>query len=46
MKANGYTAANSAKSIFMKREGKHFIIHGLFVEDIMMHIATNNKLKI
>jgi hypothetical protein len=28
----------------MKREGKHFIIHGLFVDD-MMHIATNNKLK-
>ncbi len=28
----------------MKREGKHFIIHELFVDD-MMHIATNNKLK-
>jgi hypothetical protein len=28
----------------MKREGKHFIIHGLFVDD-MMQIATNNKLK-
>ncbi len=28
----------------MKREGKHFIIHGLFVDD-MIYIATNNKLK-
>ena len=28
----------------MKREGKQFIFHGLFVDD-MMHIATNNKLK-
>ncbi len=44
MEANGYFAANSEKTIFMKREGKQFIIHGLFVDD-MMHIATNNKLK-
>ena len=27
------------KTIFMKGEGKHFIIHGLFVDD-MMHIST------
>jgi hypothetical protein len=44
MEANGYLAVNSEKTIFMKREGKHFIIYGLFVDD-MMHIATNNKLK-
>ncbi len=44
MEANGYLVVNSEKTIFMKREGKHFIIHGLFV-DGMMHIATNNKLK-
>jgi hypothetical protein len=44
MEANGYLAVNSEKTIFMKSEGKHFIIHGLFVDD-MMHIATNNKLK-
>jgi hypothetical protein len=45
MEANGYLAAvNSQKTIFMKREGKHFIIHGLFVDDTM-HICTNNKLK-
>jgi hypothetical protein len=44
MEANGYLAVNSEKTIFMKREGKHFIIHGLFVDD-MMHISTNTKLK-
>ncbi len=44
MEANGYLTVNSEKTIFMKREGKHFIIHGLFVDD-MMRIATNNKLK-
>jgi hypothetical protein len=45
MEAKGYFAVNSEKtSIFMKREGKNFIIHGLFVDE-MMHIATNNKLK-
>jgi hypothetical protein len=44
MEANGYLAVNSEKTIFMNRKGKHFIIHGLFVDD-MMHIAANNKLK-
>ncbi len=28
----------------MKREGEHFIIHGLFVED-MMHTRTSTTLK-
>ncbi len=42
MEANGYLAVNSEKTVFMKREDKHFIIHGLFVDD-MMHISTNNK---
>jgi hypothetical protein len=42
MEANCYFAVNSEKTIFMKREGKQFIINGLFVDD-MMHIATNNK---
>jgi hypothetical protein len=41
MEANGYLAVNSEKAIFMKREGRHFIIHGLFMDDTM-HI-TNNK---
>ncbi len=44
MEANSYLAVCSEKTIFMKRKGKHFIIHGLFV-DGMMHIATNNRLK-
>ncbi len=44
MEANGCLAENSEKTIFMKHEGNHFIIHGLLVDD-MMHIATNNKLK-
>ncbi len=30
---------NSEKTIFMKRDGDDFIIHGLFVDD-MMHIPT------
>jgi hypothetical protein len=44
MEAKGYLTVNSGKTIFMKREGKHFIIHGLFVDD-MMHMANNKKLK-
>jgi hypothetical protein len=44
MEANGYLAVNNDKTIFMKRKGKQFIVHGLFVDD-MMHIAANNKLK-
>ncbi len=46
MEVNGYLEVNSEEAIFMKREGKHFIIqgHGLFVDN-MMHIATNSKLK-
>jgi hypothetical protein len=45
MEANGYLTVTSDKTIiFMKREGRHFIVHGLFVDD-MMHIATYNKLK-
>jgi hypothetical protein len=45
MEVNGRLTVNSEKTILMnQREGKHFIIHGLFVDD-MIHIATNNKLK-
>ncbi len=42
MGANGYFTVNSEKTIFMKHEGKHFINHGLFVDD-MVHIATNTS---
>ena len=34
MEDNGYPACNSEKTIFMKRDGDDFIIHGLFVDDI------------
>ncbi len=36
VEAKGYFAVNSEKTIFMRREGKHFIIHGLFVDDMIM----------
>jgi hypothetical protein len=41
MKANGYLVVNSEKTIFMKHKGKHFIIHGLLVDDVM-HIAVSD----
>jgi hypothetical protein len=44
MEKNGYPAVNSEKTIFMRREGKDFILHGLFVDD-MMHTSTNARLK-
>jgi hypothetical protein len=39
MENNGYIAANNEKTIFMKRVGDDFIIHGLFVDDTM-HIPS------
>ena len=44
MEKNGYPAVNSEKTIFMKRDGDDFIIHGLFVDD-MMHVPTCDRLK-
>ena len=44
MEKNGYPAVNSEKTVFMKRVAEHFIIHGLFVDDIM-HTTTITKLK-
>ena len=35
MDKNCYPAVNSEKTTFMKREGEHFIIHSLFVDDMM-----------
>ena len=43
MEENGYPAVNSEKTIFMKRKGDDFIIHGIFVDD-MKHIPTSNDL--
>ena len=44
MEKNGYPAVNSEKTIFMKWQGDDFIIHGLFVDD-MIYIPTCDKLK-
>ena len=35
---------NSEKTIFMKRKGSEYIIHGLFVDD-MMHIYSSDEMK-
>jgi hypothetical protein len=43
MDKNGYLAVNSEKTIFMKRKGNDFIIHCLFVDD-MMHVPTQASL--
>jgi hypothetical protein len=44
MEQNGYPAVNSEKTIFMKRQGSDFIMHCLFVDD-MMHVPTCDKLR-
>jgi hypothetical protein len=44
MEDHGHLAINSEKTIFMKREGEEWIMHGLFVDD-MIHAATNDNLR-
>ena len=44
MENNGYAAMNSEKTIFMKHKGSEYIIHGLFVDD-MMHIYSSDEIK-
>ncbi len=44
MERNGYAAVNSEKTIFMKLSGFEYIIHGLFVDD-MMHIYSCDAIK-
>ena len=44
MEQHGYPAINSEKTIFMKRQCSDFIMHGLFVDD-MMHVPTCDKLR-
>ena len=39
MEDNDYRAVNSEKRIFVKRDGKEFIMHGIFVDD-MKHVPT------
>ena len=36
---NDYRAVNSEMTIFMKRDGKEFIMHGIFVDDVK-HVST------
>ncbi len=43
MESHCYPAVNSENPIFMKREGTDFIMHGVFVDD-MMHAPTCDKL--
>ncbi len=44
MERNGYAAVNSEKTMFMQRSGSEYIIHGLFVDD-MMHIYSCDAIK-
>jgi hypothetical protein len=44
MENHGYEAINSDKTIFMKHKGAEYIIHGLFVDD-MMHIYLCDAMK-
>ncbi len=44
MEWNGYPAVMIERTIVMKRQGSDFIIHGLFVDN-MMHVSTCDKLR-
>jgi hypothetical protein len=44
MEKNRYPAVNSEKTIFMHCVGNNYILHCLFVDD-MMQISTSTKLK-
>ncbi len=44
MEDHSYLAIYSEKTIFMKREGEEWIMHGLLVDD-MIHAATNDNLR-
>jgi hypothetical protein len=45
MEDHGCVAVNSEKTIFMKHENGDWIMHGLFVDD-MVHASTSEKLKL
>jgi hypothetical protein len=44
MEDHGYAAVNNEKTIFMKHENGDWIMHGLFVDN-MVHASTSEKLK-
>ena len=41
METNGYPAVNSEKTILKKHNGNDFIIHGLFVDDMMQGLKLD-----
>ena len=43
MEEHEYHAINNEKTMFMKWEGSNYIMHGLFVDD-MMHTSTSQKM--
>jgi hypothetical protein len=43
MEDHRYEAVNSEKTIFMKRENCEWIMHGLFIDD-MIHASTSKEL--
>ncbi len=45
MEDHGCAEVNSQKTIFMKHENGNWIMHGLFVDD-MVHASTSKKLKL
>ncbi len=44
MEEHGYIEVNSEKTIFMKHEGEEWIMHRLFVDD-MIHASTSDNLR-
>ena len=44
MEEQGYYAVNSEKTIFMKQVGNDWIMHGLYVDD-MIHASTREAMK-
>ncbi len=43
MEENSYHTVNNEKTMFMKWKGSNYIMHGLFVDD-MMHTSTSEKM--
>jgi hypothetical protein len=44
MEKNGLLVVTNEKSMFMRRKGDEYMLHGLFVDD-MMHVYSCNELK-
>jgi hypothetical protein len=45
MEDRGYKAVNSKKTIFMNHENGDWIMHGLFVDD-MVHASASKKVEL